>query len=361
MKNIVIVGAGPVGLWTAIQMNKRFPDARITLYERYKSYQRKHVLKIQHSSLFFGASKRHNEHDQQFFRHVFAKSRKDIKQAPFKKSYISTNTIEQQLKSWVLGIGCNIVYRHIDSLDELIAEHNENTVFIIANGAHSNLRNLLLGEDDIEKTDFQYILELKSNVEKPVEELKSANANGSIKAKLHNLAFEYIGKTEQNITPVSLRLFVNEGLYNQTPDATFKSPITHPEFLPELIAKDVETYANLHGMCMKDLFKNGQVTKLQLSVYHAKKFGAAYQGHPFFLVGDAAMGVPYFRALNCGFVLASRLAFILKYRTDANKAISTYNRYQHVHRNAEEALARGKNNTLNTYNGLRKLYRLIKK
>ena len=34
MKEIVIVGAGPVGLWTAIQLKKRNPENCITMANR---------------------------------------------------------------------------------------------------------------------------------------------------------------------------------------------------------------------------------------------------------------------------------------------------------------------------------------
>ena len=54
--HIAIIGAGPVGLWTAIQIKKRSPDAQVTLFERYDEYKRHHVVSVQRSSLFFGAS-----------------------------------------------------------------------------------------------------------------------------------------------------------------------------------------------------------------------------------------------------------------------------------------------------------------
>lgn len=359
--NFVVVGAGPVGLWTAIQLNKRFPDSIITLYERYEVYKRKHILKIQHSSLFFGASLINDQNDNNFFLNVFDNKRKKIKNTPFAKSFISTSSIEQNLKQWVLNLGCKIVYKHIHSLDELISLHNENTTFILANGAHSNLRTELLGEEDINKTDLQHILELKTSVNKTKKVLKKVNANGSIKGKLNSLSFEYIGKTQDNNTPLNLRMFVNEKLYNEVPEATFKNPITNLNSLPQSIQSDIEEYAKLHNLTVEELFEKGQITKLQLSVYHAKKFAAEYKNRHFFLVGDTAMGVPYFRALNCGLVLGSRLSKILKISKNSSKAITMYNNYQHVHRNAEEFLAKSKNNMLNNYNQLRKLYLLIKK
>jgi len=359
-KNFVIVGAGPIGLWTAIQINKRFPNSHITIYEKYETYKRQHVLKIQHSSLFFGASKKNSQFDKDFFKQVFNLSIKNLKLTPFSKTFISTNTIESNLKDWTIKIGCNIIYKNIESLDELIQNHHPETTFILANGSNSNLRKILLGDNDIQKTDLQHILELKTMINKPMKDLKSVNANGSIKGKLNNLCFEYIGKSQTETTPLNLRIFVTEELYNQIPEATFKNPLNDYNMLPNSVKNDLIKYSELHKISIDELFKNGQITKLQLSVYHALKFSEKYKNVNFFIAGDAAIGVPYFRALNSGFVLSSRLVSILKYSQNLDKAANLYNKYQSIHTNAEETLAKTKNNGLNFYNQLRKMYRFIK-
>ena len=48
---VVIVGAGPVGLWTAIQLLKREPALEVVLLERHESYARSHVLRLDHWSM----------------------------------------------------------------------------------------------------------------------------------------------------------------------------------------------------------------------------------------------------------------------------------------------------------------------
>lgn len=49
--DVVIIGGGPVGLWTAIQVRLRSPDAVVLVLEKYAQYQRKHVLRINRDSL----------------------------------------------------------------------------------------------------------------------------------------------------------------------------------------------------------------------------------------------------------------------------------------------------------------------
>lgn len=50
MADIVFLGAGPVGLWCAVQTKILVPAAEIVMVEKYKTYQRSHVLKLAKSS-----------------------------------------------------------------------------------------------------------------------------------------------------------------------------------------------------------------------------------------------------------------------------------------------------------------------
>ncbi|MDP0562185.1 MAG: hypothetical protein QS721_07635 [Candidatus Endonucleobacter sp. (ex Gigantidas childressi)] len=43
---VVIVGAGPIGFSTAIQIKLKTPDANVVMFEKYQDYARSHVLQI---------------------------------------------------------------------------------------------------------------------------------------------------------------------------------------------------------------------------------------------------------------------------------------------------------------------------
>lgn len=55
----VIVGAGPVGLYTAVQLRLRCPAMRVVMLEKYETYQRQHVLRIEAASLVTGLEEDH--------------------------------------------------------------------------------------------------------------------------------------------------------------------------------------------------------------------------------------------------------------------------------------------------------------
>jgi len=68
--DVVIIGGGPVGLWTAVQVKKRQPDAHVRVYERYGAYQRSHILRLENFSMNVYAKKSGDDAEAQFLREV---------------------------------------------------------------------------------------------------------------------------------------------------------------------------------------------------------------------------------------------------------------------------------------------------
>ncbi len=52
--DVVFVGAGPVGLWTAVQLKLASPQTNVLMLEKYIEYQRSHVLKVDPASFKVG-------------------------------------------------------------------------------------------------------------------------------------------------------------------------------------------------------------------------------------------------------------------------------------------------------------------
>lgn len=372
MKQTVIIGAGPVGLWTAIQLKKRNLDNHITVYERYDTYQRSHVLRLDHWSMILYNKNKNNEAETQFINEVTGKSRKNMQRQFTKSLYIKTNDFEQALKNYCKNLGINIVIQKINSIKEVENLHPDCSHFIASDGAHSILRTELLGQDNIDSKPLQYVVELKFHV--PHKTTKSKNLKDLLSLNIENqfMNFEYVGKFKNNQTPLTSRFFLNKQLYEKLPEASFKQPLSFEtlDSIPELhdFRDNLHKYIAYRKEYYGDQIDIQQVkiSKLVLSVYSAKKFAVHNEqtNKCWFLTGDAAMGVPYFRALNSGMMLSSRLSqilnsSILNIGNNVKNHAHLYNFHQNLHIQTEFSIAFGKNMLLNSFNEVRQVPKKI--
>lgn len=316
--DVVIVGAGPVGLWTAIQIKKRNPNLNIQIYERYETYKRSHILKLEHFSMLVYCKNSKDAREREFFKEV---TQKDLSQSFHAAAsilgtsvFIRTNDLEKALKNYAQSLGVKITLEKINTPEEAMEHHPKCQYFIAADGAHSLMRQAILGENSTQEYPLQYVVEVKYEAEGKTKSLPFTGEGYKTNKIMDNMAFEYIGREKSGKTPVTLRFFTNADVYNNMPEASFKKPLTlNDNRLPKDIKQDIQTYMNVRKERAQEVFIEGSdnVSKLILSMYAARKFAHMYQGKGWFFIGDAAMGVPYFRALNSGMIIGSQLGFIL--------------------------------------------------
>jgi 2-polyprenyl-6-methoxyphenol hydroxylase-like FAD-dependent oxidoreductase len=354
MADIVIVGGGPVGLWTAIQLKKRLGNAQVLVYERHAVYQRSHVLRLDHWSLMLYAATAYDSPEQVFLREVTGKSVAGLRARFAKSLYIRTNDFEAALAQYAGALGVEVRRARIENAVHARALHPECKLFIAADGAHSPLRTELFGAEALQSASLQHVLEVKC------EEDAGGAARGprlgtaelwQLNRSLQHTAAEYVGRARDGTVPVTLRLFLDPEEYAQLPDMSFKAPASlETPGLPESVRKDILAYLAARG-ALGVQYRDGsaRLTKLELSLYASRRFATLDGDAAWFLVGDAALGVPYFRALNSGLMLASRLAQILA-RTDypqegslADKVARYDGFHRPMHVATEFAIARGKN------------------
>lgn len=359
MADIVIVGAGPVGLWTAIQIKKRQPDADIQIYERYQTYQRSHVLRLEHFSMLLYGRNSNDPLEKQFYNDVTGKSLVGTFVAAARAGavYIRTNDLEKALKSYAKALGINIDFKKIEDPQAIMGEHPECRSFIAADGAHSLMRTALLGEDAIKHYHLQHVAEVKYQAEDSSGPLKLRHQYKTNKISRFPV-FEYVGKEKDNIRPVTLRVFLDKGTYNALPEATFKAPLSlYDPDLPEPLVESISTYMNVRQTKTGENYipDSGKLSKLRLSVYASKRFALRKADKSWFFVGDAAMGVPYFRSLNSGLIVGSQLAWVLtrKSLSDRGKTMA-YNFCRPFDIAWEFTYARLKNLGLKAYDEFRK-------
>jgi hypothetical protein len=98
--DVIFIGGGPVGLWTAIQTKIYNPSANIIVFEKYSTYQRSHVLLLSKAS--FKNKIRDYATDKKGaddFRNMIAKFEKVIR----------TNDLETRLIEFAKTLGVQIV------------------------------------------------------------------------------------------------------------------------------------------------------------------------------------------------------------------------------------------------------------
>ncbi|HRE30351.1 MAG TPA: hypothetical protein PLD88_00115, partial [Candidatus Berkiella sp.] len=81
MSDVIVVGAGPVGLWSAIQLKLYNPTLNILMLEKHSEYQRSHTVKIDSESF-------KNSHPDPVFQKIIAPM----------TGLVSTNLLEKTLK-----------------------------------------------------------------------------------------------------------------------------------------------------------------------------------------------------------------------------------------------------------------------
>jgi hypothetical protein len=203
---------------------------------------------------------------------------------------------------------------------------------------------------------MQYVVEVKYQANGAAGHLDFLDEYKANKLLSH-MAFEYTGKEKEGVTPVTLRFFVDRKTYDAIPEASFKSPVMlGDQRIPARLVKDINTYMNIRKVCVGEEYRegSGKMTKLVLSLYAAREYSVTEKGRSWFLVGDAAMGVPYFRALNSGMLVGSQLAFILtrEHLSNASKT-RLYNACRPVNIALEFSAARFKNLGIKTYDQFR--------
>jgi 2-polyprenyl-6-methoxyphenol hydroxylase-like FAD-dependent oxidoreductase len=361
--DIVIVGAGPVGLWTAIQLKKRNPSLDVQLYERHEEYQRSHVLRLENLSMLLYSKNRHDAAEEAFFKEVTGKHLGKLARR-FKASagsvYIRTQDLEKALKNYAKALGVKVDYETVTSPEALMAKHPECKKFIAADGAHSRMRTALLGEEGVEDIPLQYVAEVKYQARGKAGKLGLLDESYKTNKLLSSMAFEYVGREKEGATPVTLRFFIDKAVYDAMPEAGFKNPLTlGDDRLPKELAQDIATYMNVRQAKAGETCKQGsaKISKLTLSMYAAKKFAVELgNGCKWFFVGDAAMGVPYFRALNSGMIVGSQLAHILtgRWMPEAAK-VKAYNAMRPLDIAAEFTAAVAKDSGIRAYDSFRRM------
>jgi 2-polyprenyl-6-methoxyphenol hydroxylase-like FAD-dependent oxidoreductase len=333
--NICIIGAGPVGLWIAIQLKVLRSSWSVTCYEKRSQYERSHALSIS-SKAFEGMVE-------------WCPGRPAAAELSLlKERWIPrtrTSTVEGDLKSLALTVGVNILYDHeVTSLTHLIA-HKEGE----GSPSHGKKYDLVICCDGAKGQSRQQLLSFSDPTISELNQQPKHRSLGSllqVKFEAHgevSVAKGQLAQFLQNLPATEEFFSVLPGNFDSnkcsTPMTVFALLSSDLSATISVSSADLEqnsTSANLLSDLEAVLFEicsggiiegSMKTTILPVSYSVAPLVTGKVHETSIFLAGDAAMGLPLEKGLNYGWKIASRLCHYLAYSPTFDSAAMAFQSY----------------------------------
>jgi hypothetical protein len=318
--DVVIIGAGPVGLWTSLRLKEKKPDLNILIYERHKEYQRANLIKVPDP-----------------------KELNLDKNSPilslFKTKMTSILEIESILLEESTKHNVKICYEYVENIETLDARHPEAKLWIACDGAHSKIRQQWYNSEPINENLFNIVQVSYSTIDKA----KQLNIHQKYKIlkKLNIIVEESV---EDN--KVFLRYFVDKDLFKGVKNFTMKNPLLKFSLIESQKVKQyVEFWIKyrkyyLNESCIPGSFK---LTCFKLDSYRSVNFSHFENNRIHVLVGDSAFGVPFYRSMRNGWIASNVLVKLLFENWGNEKGfVKVYNNYMNDFYSKEKKRANGK-------------------
>lgn len=316
LAEVVIIGAGPVGLWISILFKTHNPNISIIIYERHPTYIRSNNIKLPKGEKFE------------------VPNIPSIKEM-LEKKFVPIQEIEHVLKTEADKLNVKIIYEKISSLDQISYQnHQAMKLIVAADGAHSVLRDLIF----VEKPLVTNLFNLVQVVYKTHG--KAGDMNYFKKYAVLKKVDLFVEDTQIE-NQVNLRFFVSNETFEKVKMFTVKNPcldyneVGDIEFKQKLLFwMKARKYYIGQEKIIKDSFK---LTAFNLDCYRAPKFGKtnifdseihSTNQVPMVLCGDSAFGVPFYRSLRNGWKCAADLVkFYFESQTQNNQFVF-YEKYE---------------------------------
>lgn len=246
---IIFVGAGPIGLWTAIQIKLQRPDIDIIFKEKKEEYKRTHTLLLKPTSF---------DECLKDERGIIEGIVNELKENP----HIRTNELEQRLKILALQLGIRIDTRDIQTIEsDILTDHPDAQMIIGSDGVKSPVRNQIFGAENTERVTLAYAAQIKYSVTGPAVQASDIFQAYPLLKKSNYLASINVGKLKNNKTPVTIQFVIDKATYDKISHATYAQPIrlladSLEEQLPPELLKDVKTHIGFRLVNNEDIIIN---------------------------------------------------------------------------------------------------------
>lgn len=313
--DVVFVGAGPVGLYTAIQIKLAKPKAEIAFFEKYTTYKRNQIIRLESES----------------FEDVYPDTALRQLIDGF-GDVIHINTMESQLLDFAKALGIQIYYENIRSPKDVLAKFPDLSILVGSDGARSEIRNYFVPEEKLERKDLIYLAEFKYKVTGRSKKLSPLKLFYLMLFDIkHGIQESVHYSHATNESTITLRVRINTREYQALKDrATFAKPILWSDsaaisLIPISLKPTFQMWVDLRSGDAGDTMipDSAKINSINLTEYYSPKLHFNFEGKDVFLVGDAAFGVPFFRSINNGLKSGNVLASVIGELLAAGKNVVT--------------------------------------
>jgi 2-polyprenyl-6-methoxyphenol hydroxylase-like FAD-dependent oxidoreductase len=341
---IHVIGAGPVGLFLTALLQSE-DEQRIRLYEKRPEYTRTRMVSLA-EFLVADSIESYNEDaiDGQDMEAIFETREIETRLAyrrtvapdlralleEWSQGFVELNTIETRLSELIEARGTGTVERTAGtvSADEALEMPGPDDIVVDCTGTRSLLRDLLLPGDHLEvpgRNTKKFHLEYALVITFLYGQHYVCNEYCKYYKNLENTGYKFIPAVhrtcyDDGITHVTGIVSISENEYDAMPPRFDGAWLR--EHFPR-VATSMDGFINrVRAETNGELVGDLEITRIPLDVYHAwnnttRRWHASGLDHPLartpvFLLGDSAIGSPYFQSislgLECAFFLAGHLA-----------------------------------------------------
>jgi 2-polyprenyl-6-methoxyphenol hydroxylase-like FAD-dependent oxidoreductase len=315
---IVIVGGGPIGLPHAWGIKKLNPDLEVVILQKYNSYQRRHTLIMQHHELQELMVQTGTEKDAKLCE-LLAKLKINAN--------IRTQDLETIFKKLAQDSGVQIIIEEVkeDTIVAQLARHNP-TLVLGADGSHSVVNRSLFPEDNQVKIELDYVLQMRYEVsgDDKAKNIYSVDFYQSM-ARHGMIANEYAGRYDEvnKKTPVTMQMMISQEAFIELKtknslslfDEVNNTSGIQFEQVPEKIRAFLTNCLKLIKALASDenvIDENSvRISVNEAPVTYAKTPYVMLDELTVVLVGDAGLGLSYFKGLNAGIASTAKFFFFL--------------------------------------------------
>jgi hypothetical protein len=310
MTDIIFIGGGPIGLLAAIQLKLTCPQKEILLFEKYEEPIRNHAMYVDHRSF---ARMNRNEGFGELLDSLSSK--------------IIISELEKKLRAYALSINITIQYREIKDFDALKTEYPDTQYFVGSGGLRGIIHPQIFNSENQINDALRYAVEVKY---KASGATKSLSKMYQVLSQRNHLVSEYVGHLKDEVTPISLRIFIDEPTYQEMKNATFKNPYSLADTgkIPKDLLDSMVHYLNLRENLAQEvrIEDSLKISTITLSVYASMDFCKRVDGKAIFKIGEEAFACPFYRSFNdnasCIPYFTKSMQALFEQRTVESKASS---------------------------------------